>query len=454
MAAEAAGSGQSIDLEAIEVLDLETAQRFALAQNPSLAAAEARMRQAQDRVRQAQSTYWPRLDAGLSGSRVELSDRSAAELLASQQIFVPDASIDDPEDYYTADLTATWTVFDGFARKFSNMSARYGESQSLAARLDVHRLLLSAVAAAYYTAQLAREDYTIAKADEAFNQRQLEDAEARERAGTGSLSDALNFKVRVNSAQAVRSANRRVYDNTLYVLAALMGLPKAVIPGHLDLAPLEEETPDDLIEVEPAPQIAYALSFRPDLKQAEAALQQGNANVEVAKSGYYPSINLVATVDGSRPNSARMSNEDFGNSVGLYLSYNLFEGGYTRARVSEARHRVDEIENGLDDLRIRITSDVRQSVSTLLSAQEQVVLQRASVALSQQNRDLVEKEYAAGQTSLVRLNEAQRDLTTAQGRLALSLASLRNAWAGLEAATARNLKPYMGELEPPPGDAP
>ena len=441
-AAETTAEGPAIDLDALEVLDLESAQRVALAENPSLAAAEARVRQAQDRVRQAQSTYWPRLDASLSASRVELSNRDAGELLQSARFFDPRASIADPEDNYTADLTASWTVFDGFARKFSNLAARYGESQSQAAQRDVRRLLLSAVATAFYTAQLAREDYNIAKADEAFNQRQLEDAEARERAGTGSLSDALNFKVRVNSARADLIRTRRTYESTLVALAALMGLPDATLPSQLAPAPLQRETPKDLAPPDPTPQVAYAHAHRPDILQLEAALNQGGAEVEVAKAGYFPTVSLAASVDGQRPNSARLDGDDFGNSIGLYLSYNLFEGGLTRARVSEARHRLDEIDSSLMDLKISVTSEVRRAISVLVSSQEQLVLQRANVVLNQQNRDLVEKEYGAGQTSLVRLNEAQRDLTAAQGRLALALASMRNAWYSLETATAQNLEPF------------
>jgi outer membrane protein TolC len=54
----------------------------------------------------------------------------------------------------------------------------------------------------------------------------------------------------------------------------------------------------------------------------------------------------------------------------------------------------------------------------------------------------VEKEYAAGQTSLVRLNEAQRNLIQAQGWLALARVSLRQAWQGLKAATGEILAPF------------
>jgi outer membrane protein TolC len=59
-----------------------------------------------------------------------------------------------------------------------------------------------------------------------------------------------------------------------------------------------------------------------------------------------------------------------------------------------------------------------------------------------ENRDLVEKEYQAGQASLVRLNEAQRDLNRAQGRLALALVGLRQALKNLDASTGRILLPF------------
>ena len=88
---------------------------------------------------------------------------------------------------------------------------------------------------------------------------------------------------------------------------------------------------------------------------------------------------------------------------------------------------------------IQVNSEVHTAVSKLNSVQNQVVLQRSNTALVRRTRNLVEKEYAAGQGSLVRLNEAQRDLTTAQSRLSLALVSLRQAWFDLETVTAQTL---------------
>jgi outer membrane protein TolC len=90
-------------------------------------------------------------------------------------------------------------------------------------------------------------------------------------------------------------------------------------------------------------------------------------------------------------------------------------------------------------------------MAALTTARDQLILQRENARLVRRNRDLVEKEYAAGQTSLVRLNEAQRDLIQARGRLALARVSLRQAWQGLYAATGKILDPFEidGKIDGP-----
>ena len=72
-------------------------------------------------------------------------------------------------------------------------------------------------------------------------------------------------------------------------------------------------------------------------------------------------------------------------------------------------------------------------------AQQVLALQTQNTKLVTEVRDLVEKEYRVGQTSLVRLNEAQRDLVEAVAELALARVRLRLAWEELDAATGRNL---------------
>jgi len=431
---------KSIDWTTIDELDLKTAARIALADNPTLAAAAARIRQAVERMNQAEADYWPRLDLTASGARVWQSDNDLETNRAMARLFDPAAEVDDPEDRYHTGLVASWKVFDGFARKFANASARYGRDQSKAAFDDSRRLLLASVASAYFVAQLIRENVDIARADEEFNRRQLIEAKARSRMGTGSLSDELNFKIRINDARAVRIQAERNYEAAIYALAALLGRQEANFPRTVKLAPLEDETKNELTKPDTKELIAYAHKNRPDIRQSELGIRQANAQVGLARSQFYPSLNLSAGIDGAHTENLRLEEDDFSASVRLSLSFNLFSGGADRARVKEAEAQAEELKRSLENLRITVTSEVRDSLAQLLSAQAQLRLQRINVELVQTNRDLVDKEYGAGQASLVRLNEAQRDLVTAQSRLALALATMRQAWFNLETDTGHILE--------------
>ncbi len=427
---------EATEKTAAPVLELIEAQRMALAENPTLDAALDRVRQVRARVDQARSEYWPRLDASTSGAQIWYGEAPAAVLGA-----------DDSQDIYTAGLRASWTLFDGFERKFRTLAAQYGAEGSEAARLDAARLLLASVADAFHNAQLARENIAIARADERFNRRLAEDARARRRVGTGSLSDVLNFEVGINSARADVIRAREIYESALYGLAVLMGNPDGRLPAGMALAPLPPESEAMLDLPDPAGAIDYALTHRPDIHQGESALKRAEAGIGQARAGYLPRLDLSAAYEGERTEDLDFESDDFDASVGLTLSYNIFQGGYTRARVREAKDGAAEARNLLTDARNTTVADVRTAMASLRSAKDQLLLQRENAELVRRNRDLVEKEYGAGQTSLVRLNEAQRNLIQARGRLALARVSLRQAWQGLKAATGEIVAPFdVGDL--------
>ena len=430
------------DWDSIEELDLMTAWKIALADSPTLDMAKARVMQAQARVTQAYSTYWPRLDVSGSPSRVWLSDNAHDAALMQARFFDPNADVADPEDYYQANLTATWTLFNGFNRKFSAAAARYGSLGSEAAYKETKRLLLSAVAAAYYSAELARENIIIAESDKAFNQRQLDEAKIRREIGTGSLSDELNFQVRVNSAKAALIQAKKDYKIAMIGLAALLGIPDSVFPEELVLAPLEPETKMELDSPIQEDLIEYAQDYRPDVIQSHYLVKQAEAGIGIARSEFLPTINLSASTYGERANSGRFEDDDFGSTVALSVSYNLFAGNASVARLKEAKAQKVEAVRNLENMLINVASEVRNAYAELQSAQEQLVLQRSNASLVQRNRDLVEKEYMAGQASLVRLNSAQNDLTAAQGQLAFALVSLRMAWQNMDTATSEILESF------------
>jgi len=303
-------------------------------------------------------------------------------------------------------------------------------------------LLLSAVAGSYYRAQLANASVAIAAADESFNLKQVSDAKARLRVGTGSLSDVLNFEILANAAKDSRINADKDYMAAMTGLAALLGIPTAKFPVDLKLAPLTEESALILQLPVADEQIGYAHKHRPDILAGSKGVERAVAEIGTARARYYPSLVLSGTLTGDSTNDSSFEKDDFGNTVGLFLTYDLFSGGADRARVAQAKHKKREEMKTLDALKISVSGEVNDALTGLKSALDQLELQRHNAALVQRNRDLVEKEYAAGQASLVRLNEAQRNLTQAQSRLAFARLSLRLAWSTLNTATAKNLDLY------------
>lgn len=427
----------SIELDEIKILDLKTAQQIAIEGNPSLDAARERVIQAKKQLMQARGAYFPSITASGSGNRSILSDNDYNLALASN------SNANDTTDLYSAGISASWTLFNGFQREYNHISARYGKKSSIESKNNVLRLLLYQVAASYFNAQLARENINIAKANEEFNQRQLHETEARYRVGTGSLSDVYNFKVRINSAKAQLISAKQGYEVALYGLASLMGIPDAKLPSHIELSKLEDETGDELVIPDSETAVQYALNHRPDLIQRNHLFKQAKAGVGSARSGYYPTVSITGSIDDNYRPDREFEREDFGTTILLNVSFNLFNGWQTTARVGEARSRLRESQRNIEDTQITVISDVESAVIKLKAAQDQLKLQRENTKLVRQTRDLVEKEYTAGQGSLVRLNEAQRDLVTAESNLVLSLVSMRQAWEGLKSSTGEILTDHI-----------
>ncbi|WP_310599640.1 TolC family protein [Desulfobulbus sp.] len=425
------------DLAKVKVLDLKIAQAVALSGNPDMAAAQARIEQARARVRQAAATWWPSLDASGSGVRQHLSEnsyqynRGLAALIGGKA--------DQNTDVYSSSIQATWLLFDGFYRDFRERQALYGEQAAQAGLVDSQRMLVTAVAEAFLNAQLSQTYIDINRADATFYGQQLEDAQNRFKVGAGPWGDVLNIRVQVNSAKTSLIRSQREFEAAGYGLAALLGLPDASFPSHLRLAALDKETA--LVEQKEAAEtlIKEAISIRPDIRQLEMVVKQAEAGTGMAKAPFYPKFQLGGAIEGMREGDARLTNDDFGNTVGVNMSWNLYAGGADKARVVEAEQAKREAVFALAGLRNNVAAEIRQDLAMLAASQEQVRLQRETVKLVEENRDLARNEYEAGEASLVRLNEAQRDLVTTYGRLAQALVGYHLAQQRLLASTGRNL---------------
>ena len=407
-------------------LDLETALTIAFENNPTFSAARERLVQAAARVSEARSAWWPQLSAQAGVSRIDQSDRQMAGSDAS-----------NPEEWYNAELKATWLVFDGLSREFGVAAARHGKHAGEAALADAQRLLNQGVAHAFLNHQLALEEERIAKADLVFYERLVVEAQARLDAGSGSQSDLLGIRVRANEASALLIETRRLADASLAALAELMAIDFDDLRA-IRLAPLPTEQNVDFAEPDRAGLLRAAARNRPDLRRALAETAAANANARASRGEYYPQVVLTGTYGGERDHDSSFRDDDVGYTVGAAVSFNIFEGGRIRAKVAQSESLRRETELSVASLRLAIEREISEALAALAAAQRQLLLQTDNLQLVLQARELVEMEYQAGQETLVRLNEAQRDLVAAESRHARARANLRRAWLDLEIASGEN----------------
>ncbi len=474
---------ETIDFILPKVLDLETAQKIALRENPSIRAIEHRIEQAKQRVKQAVANYYPQLMASYSASHLDFSDarvQSAKDSIwnqSSQMIsqsisrgitsyggsttgiealiggipwdtiisnwistYLATKEVPEYQNNYTLSFMLRYTLFDGFSRKYTVKLAKLSEVSVEEAKKESIRQLLYAVANSYYAVHLAEENLKIAEADKAFNERLLYEAKAKYEKGAGSLSDILNFEVRLRSASAQIINSQQNREIARISLGEVMGLSDGRLPDQVSLAPLPDNIESEIeqnLNVDDL--LSFALTNRPDLKVANLSVSQAEARVGQSKSTLYPQIGVSVSRTATREVDSEFRSDDFSTNIGLDVSYTLFAGGKYKAMRAEARASLREAEENYNLTRIGVISEVYTAYQELKSALEQLKLQKETAEYVRKNRDLVEKEFIAGQAPLVRLNEAQRDLVDAEVRLASARVGLLRALYHLKTATAKSL---------------
>jgi outer membrane protein TolC len=168
----------------------------------------------------------------------------------------------------------------------------------------------------------------------------------------------------------------------------------------------------------------------------EFEVKAKTAEVQAAKGQFSPSVTLSGSYGFDRMSNIGYGKHDQASAGAIELRWQLFTGGLRTSRVRFTEAERWELAARLRRLRQQVTSEVRQAVIAVIDAQEQARLQRLNLVSATENRRIVEAEYTAGKASLVRLNQAQRDLVETDAALAQARIRLRRAWSELRSAAA------------------
>jgi NodT family efflux transporter outer membrane factor (OMF) lipoprotein len=150
------------------------------------------------------------------------------------------------------------------------------------------------------------------------------------------------------------------------------------------------------------------LERRPDIAAAERLVASANAQIGVAKSAYYPLINLVATGGFESSAITTLINGPSGLwSIGLSAFQTVFDGGRRRALNDEARAAYDSQVANYRQSVLTGFQQVEDNLAAVRILENEAKIQDEAVVAAQHSLDLSITRYKGGVTSYLEVITAQ-----------------------------------------------
>jgi outer membrane protein TolC len=266
----------------------------------------------------------------------------------------------------------------------------------------------STVAKAYLTALRADADVEADQANVALAEAVLKQSENQKNAGTGTGIEVTRAKVQLsNEKQHLLAAQNERNKSYLQLLRA-MGLNLAT---ELQLTDKLSYEPVDPVTVEEAK--AAALKTRPDVKAQEERESSASLNASSVKYERLPSLVAFADYGTTGTNGTIVSllpTRDYG----FALRVPIFDGGRRDARRAETASQFRQERVRTNDLHEQVELEIRTSLDSLHSAEEQFKVAEEGLTLSDSEFTQARRRYAAGVASNLEVTDAQTRLDRAR----------------------------------------
>ena len=303
--------------------------------NPTIAAAQAALRQAQELVYAQQGFYFPSVGATYQAERHKIAGNLTNDqapgvqgngdnlLPPLQTPGIPPYTAPLYYNFQTAELTVGFVpdVFGGNRRQVESLAAQ-AETQRFALEAAYITLASNVVAAAIQEASLRAQIRATRKIIEA-DEKSLQILRDQFRLGQAMRIDVAAQETVLAQAKATLPPLQLQFEQGRDLIRALVGnLPNQDVPETFELDALQ--LPPEL----PLSLPAKIIEQRPDVRAAEAQLHAANAQVGVAVAAMLPQFPITGSYGGNADQFAWMfrSGGPFWNLIGD-VTQPLFEGG-------------------------------------------------------------------------------------------------------------------------------
>jgi multidrug efflux system outer membrane protein len=374
----------------------------AKAGNDDIAAAIARVRQADAQVRIAGSPLLPTIDLGAAAARQRTFGISAAR-----------TPLYNTYNEYSPQLSASYEL-DFWGKNRATREAAVAAAQ--ASRYDRDTIALSvytSVALTYFQALEAHDRLVVAQDDLNNAQHILDGLELEQQVGVVTALDVAQQATTVATVNATIPPLAQQLQQDIDALAILVGQSPETVKLELE-STLDDLTPPPVIAGLPS----ELLARRPDVAEAEAQLRGANANIGAARAAFFPSIDLTAS--GGFASSVlagllRPENEVF--AVAASATETIFDFGARSGQLAFSHARYSELLADYHKTVLTAFGNVEDALVAVQQTADEQVRQQDAVDKARRAFEYAQLQMQAGTTNILTELNTEIALFTAQDAL-------------------------------------
>jgi multidrug efflux system outer membrane protein len=366
--------------------------------NDDIAAAIARVREADAQARIAGAPLLPSLSGTAAGTRErELNVVSAGTTTVNQ---------------FSALLNATYELDFWGKNRAALDAARLAAAASRYDRVTIELTVMTSVASTYFQAIEAQDRLIVARDNLASAQTILKGLQLEQAVGIITALDVAQQETTVAVLNAAIPPLEQQLLQSIDALAILVGKP----PEEVNVT---TGTLAALSEPEVIPGLpSELLARRPDVAAAEAQLMAANADIAVARASFFPSITLTA--NGGYASTALSAVLNPASRVYMLtggLTQPLFEGGALTGQYSYSKARYAELLANYHKTVISAFSNVEDALVALQQTALQHQRQEDAVAKARRAYEITQLQFHAGTINILTVLNTETALFTAEDAL-------------------------------------
>ncbi|MFZ4875220.1 efflux transporter outer membrane subunit [Janthinobacterium sp. Mn2066] len=389
--------------------------------NQNVAEAIASYEQARALVREQRASLFPTVSLTGSGTRSGNGSGNGGGGVGQQSV----------SNNYRASIGASWEP-DVWGKLRAGVTGAEASAAASAADLAAARLSAQGELATNYFS-LRQTDAQIALLTSTLDgyQRVFDITRNRFNSGIAAKSDLLQAQTQLANAQIDLSTSVRQRAQLEHAIAILLG--RAPADFSLAVAPWNIVVPDVPLGVP-----STLLERRPDIAAAERRVALANEQIGIARSAYYPSLDLTGSYGGASSKIGDLFNASSSLwSLGLSATQTLFNAGATSAAVDAAKAGRDAAVARYRQTVLAAFGAVEDQLSATRALAEQIELRKVASSAADEVEQQMLNRYNAGQvsytdvvTAQVTALSARRSLVQAQADRQTTAVALIQALGG------------------------